>query len=238
MQKRYILWTGGWDSTFCVIQALRTSDEVVQPIYLVDPHRPSTATELQTIEQMQAMIVEQFPDAADRLLPLKIDPIRHQDTAPVLKESLEAVRKIIHLGDQYPWIAQYLNDHDLTGVDLAVEARGRIRELLQDYIAGDIIDPAHRGTDVWNLFGRYRFPIIHLSKWDSLEIAKEAGFLDILNISWFCHTPLMGRPCGTCNPCKDATKKGFGWRIPFWTRYPSQLRNMLRTLWRKLRGRG
>jgi 7-cyano-7-deazaguanine synthase in queuosine biosynthesis len=39
---------------------------------------------------------------------------------------------------------------------------------------------------------------------DMASIAREKGFYDILIQSWFCHNPIMNRPCGYCRPCKIA----------------------------------
>lgn len=40
MQTHHLLWTGGWDSTFRVLQLLLCSRDAVQPHYIIDPERP------------------------------------------------------------------------------------------------------------------------------------------------------------------------------------------------------
>ena len=45
----HLLWTGGWDSTFRLLQLLLQQRVPVVPHYLVDDTRPSAQTELRTM---------------------------------------------------------------------------------------------------------------------------------------------------------------------------------------------
>lgn len=48
-----------------------------------------------------------------------------------------------------------------------------------------------------------------------LKIAEKHGFDDIMEETWFCHTPTKdGKPCGMCNPCKYTREEGLGRRGP------------------------
>ena len=51
MEERKILWTGGWDSTFRVIELSR-KNVVIQPIYVLDSGRKSTDYELKAIDKI------------------------------------------------------------------------------------------------------------------------------------------------------------------------------------------
>ena len=65
-----------------------------------------------------------------------------------------------------------------------------------------------------SIFSYFSFPLLQISKKDMKRIAAEKGFLDILEKTWFCHTPWHNRPCGTCTPCDLTIKEGFDYRIP------------------------
>jgi len=52
-----------------------------------------------------------------------------------------------------------------------------------------------------------------LEKKDEEHIARENGWLDIMELSWFCHTPIDGKPCGLCGPCDDAMNTGMEWHL-------------------------
>ena len=38
--------------------------------------------------------------------------------------------------------------------------------------------------------------------------ARQAGFDEIMSLTWFCHRPRHGQPCGTCNPCIYTIEEG------------------------------
>lgn len=66
------------------------------------------------------------------------------------------------------------------------------------------------------IFENLHFPshLFSLEKIEEAELLKKWGCRDILNSTWFCHSPVLGYPCGRCNPCKDALNEGMAWRVP------------------------
>ena len=64
------------------------------------------------------------------------------------------------------------------------------------------------------MFGRLDFGMLDVSKAEAKRVAQESGWMPIMRRTWFCHAPVNGRPCGTCNPCKDAMVEGMRWRMP------------------------
>lgn len=44
----YILWTGGWDSTFRVVE-LSLKNQTIQPLYCVDKNRKSIDKEIEAM---------------------------------------------------------------------------------------------------------------------------------------------------------------------------------------------
>ena len=67
-----------------------------------------------------------------------------------------------------------------------------------------------------NIFQNLRFPIhlFSIEKVEEANILRDWGYEDILKLTWFCHNPILGYPCGNCNPCKDALNEGMKWRVP------------------------
>jgi len=65
-----------------------------------------------------------------------------------------------------------------------------------------------------SIYKYFRFPLLDFTKIDMLEHSKRRGYFDILNLSWFCFTPINGKPCGLCNPCKTAVHEGMDHRLP------------------------
>ena len=55
MEEIFIFWTGGWDSTFRMLQ-LSEKNVHVRPMYVKDPNRRSADTELQRMNQILSMI--------------------------------------------------------------------------------------------------------------------------------------------------------------------------------------
>jgi hypothetical protein len=73
------------------------------------------------------------------------------------------------------------------------------------------------------MFKYFRFPIIEWSKLEMQTIAKQNNFHDIMEHTWFCHSPKSQQPCGICNPCRIAIKEGMWKSIP--------LTGLLRNFW-------
>lgn len=47
-----ILWTGGWDSTFRVVELSRMEGITIQPVYVIDPNRKSVPYELRAMDNI------------------------------------------------------------------------------------------------------------------------------------------------------------------------------------------
>jgi len=99
-----VLWTGGWDSTFRVIQLYRLGG-VIQPIYVDDQNRKSKEKELATINKLIVEIPERFNKANGRILPLIIKERKKIASNLYLKLLYKILRKRLALGKQYYWLS-------------------------------------------------------------------------------------------------------------------------------------
>ncbi len=66
-----LLWTGGWDSTFQLLQLLLVQRRQVTSFYLIDAERPSTGVELQTMKRIKERILKNYPHTRELLQPTR-----------------------------------------------------------------------------------------------------------------------------------------------------------------------
>lgn len=218
---KHVLWTGGWDSTFRLLDlALVRKCEVV-PYYLVDGQRPSTAVELQAMTEIRRQLAKLDPDAERRILPLKTAQVHSIKPDASITNAYSELRRQGPLGTQYEWLAAFANENDLRDLELSIDKGSRPHIILADDLASFTDDGgrAYRLVDTpsepsLNLFRRFAFPLLEMSKVDMDRYAQARSFRQLLDLTWFCHTPRAGRPCGTCSPCYQVMQSGLTERIP------------------------
>ncbi|WP_019583328.1 7-cyano-7-deazaguanine synthase [Thioalkalivibrio sp. ALE16] len=214
---RNILWTGGFDSTFRVCQILAESSDVIQPHYLVDETRGSTGEEIRAMSRIRAMAQQLWSETSDRLLPTEYAPARGAPIPDDIRRAFKTIYSHKDIGTQYPWLAGYARRLERP-LELGIQGGGRIEKALGPHVHHGKLSATGKSEfdhAIWTLFEPFRFPIMHLSKTDMMQIADENGFRSIMQETWFCHQPRAGKPCGRCAPCKYAIEQGMGWRIPF-----------------------
>lgn len=220
---RKIFMTGGWDSTFRILQRILIEKQPVQPCYVVDPERWSVTQELKAMANMKRAVIRKFPESEPLLLPTVLYDRTDIKADPVITEAERAINQRVHIGGQYAWLAATAKQFGIEGAELCIEATHNvtgclptIRHMLIDCGDGTKrVDPDKKDTPEYVVFGAFRYAVTQLFKPDMEEIAREHDFLDILELSWFCHRPnFLGQPCGTCNPCMDAMHKGMQHRVP------------------------
>ncbi len=218
-----LLWTGGWDSTFQLLRLLLGYRLPVMPVYLEDPTRASTSTELRTIDRIRAALEHSFPHVCEALLPLQRFRVADLQSDPEITGALRTVRERIHIGSQYEWLALFCRQHGVDNIELSVHVDDKVQALLSSFVtpytqAGTYrsfrVDPKHDGTAEYTLFGRFGFPLFGIDKTAMGAEAAREGWSDFMDMTWFCHRPLGGKPCGACAPCAYAIEEGMAWRVP------------------------
>jgi hypothetical protein len=218
-----LLWTGGWDSSFRLLQLLLQHRREVIPHYLLDPTRASTQAELEAMQRIRDSIFEEHPHTRALLHPLRKFDIASLAPDAAITDAFRKVASKHFIGSQYDWLARFCKQLGIAELELAAGHRGgRIQGIIGSLVmrttdSGQVsyrIDPQHSDTNEFIVFGGFSFPLFELNKQETGSIAAERGWLDILRMSWFCHKPGPGNePCGYCNPCLYAVDEGFGWRI-------------------------
>lgn len=203
----HVFWTGGLDSSFRVINLLRTSGELVQPHYVIR-HEESTGNEIDAMNNIRRGVTRLYPDIRPNLLPTIYI---NEEMIPANEEvdaAVEAMRKeISRIHEQYQILANYCKAYQIEEIDLTYER-----------LTGGV-SPATKGVS--QHFGRtfpfdnFRNPHTNITKKKCYEQAKVEGWGELLKMTSFCRRPRKkGIPCGICGPCCDAVKEGMGFRLP------------------------
>lgn len=224
-----ILWTGGWDSTFQLVQLLTVHKAHVSPIYLVDEERRSTGVEILTMKRIKERLFAQYPDTKRLLLPTQYFGAADVSPNAAISDAFFRLRERYRIGVQFDWLARFCDEHGLYEVQLCLErfpggtTYTPIADLMVETRTNDHsvvhIGEQFADTDQYRVFKYFSFPLINLPKFDTIGISREQGFAEILQMTWFCHRPTRGmKPCGMCTPCLYIMREGFGWRMPLSSR--------------------
>lgn len=228
-----VFWTAGLDSSFRVVELASSPGHIIQPWYVTDPGRRSTPIEERRIREMTALI-RSNPATQSELLDARVVSLQDIAIDPAIRASFERINARQHVGKQYLWLASFLHEKDLFAevsseaphyrIGAAIQGECKLIPLGLDVDRTLAADPAASSEDGLRLFGRMLFPYHQweLTKADEMRLMQEWGYADVFVRTWFCHRPILGMPCGHCDPCKSAREEGFGWRIPMLSRvlYP------------------
>lgn len=211
-----IFWTGGYDSTYRVVELSRR-DITIQPYYLSD-NRLNEKYELGAIKRITKLI-KNHPDTKAELLDTVVIPVDSRPEAqPKIRDAYNRIFAKNWLGNQYVWLAEFAIGHK--GIELSIEkgtnpvklinANGGFKKLADGSYA---VDEAITNADYLELFGNFTMPLLDVTKLDMKEFFKAHGYDEIMKATWFCHTPINGKPCGKCNPCKGVVEEGMAERL-------------------------
>lgn len=216
-----IFWSGGWDGTFRMCE-LAQMDVIVQPIYVNDPHRGSSELVHAAMERILEMLRKNYRAELRDIIYFDADQIKLSCADSEISEAAGRLADKYELGAQYEWFALLCKKLGIMAEVCVINGTGRPQ--LAMYSNGQIkkatdseryvFVPNEPGSDEDLIMGRFFFPTINYTKKDMERIGRENEWLDIMKLSWFCHYPIDGQPCGLCNPCRDAMKYGMEWRMP------------------------
>jgi 7-cyano-7-deazaguanine synthase in queuosine biosynthesis len=229
-----ILWTGGWDSTFQLVRCFIHGTADIQPIYIVDESRQSTAMELLTMKRIKQALRAHLPTRAGSLLPVRFCAVSDLLSNQRITSAYKRIHEHARIGVQYDWLARFCDQFGVSDLQLCIHKDDRAHSALQAVVDdrgvhGCRVSEKHAATDEYELFRFYSFPIFDMSKLEIHESAKKLGFNSIMNLTWFCQAPKNGKPCGKCLPCRFTVEEGLGWRVPYLRRlYGALLWTILR----------
>ena len=208
-----ILWTGGFDSSFRMVQLSR-QPVTVQPYY-IRAGRRSEGFELGAVNRIRAMLLARPETAADIREPVVLD----KGDIAVPQDIQEAARSLFQkfgLKSQYEWLAAFARAHP--GVEAGIAKMGVANRTMAQNGGTCAFKDERGGTyyaispdaarDVLLLFDNFRYPILDVSKLDMRAEYIRLGYADVMEATWFCHHPFRGRPCGVCGPCTQTIAEG------------------------------
>lgn len=215
--ERHVFWTGGYDSTWRVVQALLIEGLTVVPIYLsgiidnfsVRKHnRQSQGFELAAMKAIRGEILRCFPSAGANLKPLVVVPdVTLEKEVMHCMAKLKENKMVRRRRCQYGSMAQ-LTRIISTPIDVSV--------LEGDFLWLTLREHLEKVDNEWMLsqqateqlpelaiFKWLRFPLMESSKESILEEAKQRGCDKIMQMTWTCWYPRPnGQQCGKCGMCK------------------------------------
>ena len=213
-----VLWTGGWDSTFRIIQLYRLG-ATIQPFYIHDHNRKSAKKEIEVMQLLISKIPERFSSKNAKILPLKITKREDVPSNLFLKVIHKILRRRVKMGKQYYWLASFAKINKNLDVSFHKEDLGiffskeQLIEIKDNNFGSNwIINPKKVGFLRRYLFENMRFPLIIYTKPEMKDISEKHSFIDLMEMTWFCHYS-ENKPCGKCNPCKQYVRDGFGYRL-------------------------
>lgn len=218
-----LLWTGGWDSTFRLLQLLLLHRVRVAPYYLEDPTRASTRIELETMARIGDRVRDAWPHTRDLLQPLRVARVADVQVDADIAGALKAVRRRSYIGSQYAWLPAFCKRHGIDDMELGVHVDDKVQALLRGYVAAFEhpcgyhslrVDPRHEATAEYRLFRWFSFPLFDTDKVGIGRQAEAEGWNSVMEMTWFCHNPVRGRPCGICAPCLCTIEEGLAHRVP------------------------
>lgn len=244
-----VLWTGGWDSTFRMLQ-LSTKDIIIQPFYLMDDNRVSRNFELNAMRT----ITEDIRNLSSTQCTINdtiISNVSDINEDKDITQSYKNLSKKHVIGPQYEWLARFsknINNLELcidngraidNNFENAMKTHGDLKRIV-DNNKGEyfIIDKSVSSKDLINLWGNFHLPILYYLKLDMKKEAEEKGFIDIMIKTWFCHYPINNQPCGMCDTCRQVMDKGLGFRLSNTAHVRYRLRKILIPLKNTVIGKG
>ncbi len=219
----YVFWTGGWDSTWRILQLavskIADNNKVIQPVYVTGDNRKSERLEIEAMEKILSVIRERTQITINNIL-----LIAKKDIPPdsQITEAYERIRKSVRIGTQYEWLARLAVLYP--GIELGIEKpngeySGCITAIEKNgcFIKRDdsfYVDTEKSSDDCCMVFGNFSFPIIDITETDMIRLTREWKCEDIMKCIWFCHEPVQGKPCGVCRPCQQKMECGMEWLLP------------------------
>lgn len=207
MKKIEILWTGGWDSTFRIVE-LSMKECIVQPYYIIDKNRKSIDYELKAMDEILSLLRKKKQTKAkfnDIIMVKKEDIEENKEVSEAYKKIAEKTR----LGSQHDWLARFALSHK--NIEIGTEdgdvATVHILQAIHEYgnlVFKDGIGYLDENSTKEGLLvlGNFSFPIINKTERDMIKLIKKWKYEDVMKKIWFCHTPINGECCGLCHPCE------------------------------------
>lgn len=217
-----ILWTGGWDSTYRIVELSRQT-VTVQPVYVYGDGRISEKYEIIAMKKILSALKLRKETMAT-FLPINFIDKKSIPLNQEITDAYKIIKKETNLGSQHEWLARlaYIHPGMEIGTELASSETSHIIAAIEKYgrlvkeDSGDcyILDPNESSKEGMLVLGHFKYPIIDITELDMKRNIKLWGYEDVMKNIWFCHTPFYGKPCGLCHPCEVKIESGMEFLLP------------------------
>ena len=216
-----VMWTGGWDSSFRVVQLSRISGISIQGVYISGDFRVSEEKEIDAINTITEMLRKRSETQAE-IMPLMIVDKKDIPQNQYITDAYNRLRTEIKIGTQYDWLARFayvnpgvelgaeLPDGEFSGIRETIERFGGLKKVSDTYK----LDINKASDDCKAVFENFEFPLAFTKESDMLAMIKKWGYEDIMSHIWFCHTPYKGKACGICRPCEQKMEEKMEFLLP------------------------
>jgi 7-cyano-7-deazaguanine synthase in queuosine biosynthesis len=219
----YVLWTGGLDSSYRVIQLSRLPIQI-QPIYVSDNQRKSVEYELRAIAGITEDI-QAHPSTKCNILPLKIIEKDSIEGNAGITDAYQRLNCLSPIGSQYEWLARLASyipklemslERSATSKALnCIQKLGSVNKITIDGSMDYYIVDRKSHHDLLTIFGNFRFPasVFEKTKIEEMNEMIGLGFKTSFERTVFCQQPINDEPCGFCGPCRSVIAEGMNFRI-------------------------
>ena len=214
MPKVEMLYTGGLDSTYRLIQLSMMDGVEVQPYYVLG-ERKSRFMERDRVLKICEMLTNRETTKAKILEPIIVDKKTIVYDEELVNAYIEFY-KYMKLGLQYTFLGSFAKDHP--GLELSIEkdpneehafAKKNIKLVPKETEIGTTwVVAEDTDKNAYTIFKNFTFPIATTTKKEEIDNMIAWGYEDIMKLTWFCHNPKRGKPCGYCAPCTQYMEAG------------------------------
>jgi hypothetical protein len=225
--KKNLFWTGGFDSTYRLLQLIQNSSvEEIDIYYLAfnidnvdyeDIKRRSIDFEIQTMNLLLNFIdtkkIKSFYIFATytKLIEYSLifnfnfmkyqsmDRIEISDKNKLRFFDLYCNQIVLRPISQWTSITQVLDDLSITA-EICLEKGGGIWSKLQGYYEDGILHTEN--LPCLSAFERYEMPLFDVDREEMVVNSLSYGWNSILEKTWSCWYPKNGQICGNCFACK------------------------------------
>ena len=216
----HVLWTGGLASTARIVELSRMK-VTVQPYYIVDFGWKPILHEENAMQRIREHLFKGSHTFA-KIQPVKEIFLDEVKPCPQITNAWKTLHERYRVDRRYEFLARYAKQHG-TILELCV---GKGEESVQNSIRSESkmipftgpvggsfrISETDSTEEAKTLYENFTFPLWEKDMRAEVRMMEKYGCGDIAAMTWFCHTPLLGEPCGHCAPCRSARRHGLLWQ--------------------------
>ncbi len=114
-----VLWTGGWDSTYRLLERTFIEGRDTQPWYLIDAKRKSVHYEIRAMsgimKELRARVRTQ-----EQISPIRFVLLDDIKVNKDIQSAFADLRKKVYIGEQYEWIAHFAEHFKIKDIEVGM----------------------------------------------------------------------------------------------------------------------